>query len=308
MKKILSLDGGGIRGLIPALLIAEMEKRTGKRCAEMFDMIAGTSTGGILALAFSVHEDNKPKYSALDLADIYAKQGKDIFKRSYWKGVSSVGGTLDEKYSAAGLEAVLTQYLGDLKLKDGMCNTLVTSYDIENREPYFFKSWDERCRDVPMALAGRATSAAPTYFEPINANINGKIRTFVDGGVFVNNPAVSAYAEAKRIYPGEEILVISLGTGELIRPIPYEDAKDWGMAEWALPVMSCMFDGVSDAVNYQMWQILGDNFIRLQTTLTIASDDMDNATNGNIQCLKMEVAKILDENKDAFNKIINLIA
>jgi len=138
-----------------------------------------------------------------------------------------------------------------------------------------------------MALAGRATSAAPTYFEPINANINGKIRTFVDGGVFVNNPAVSAYAEAKRIYPGEEILVISLGTGELIRPIPYEDAKDWGMAEWALPVMSCMFDGVSDAVNYQMWQILGDNFIRLQTTLTIASDDMDNATNGNIQCLKM---------------------
>jgi len=140
MKKILSLDGGGIRGLIPALLIAEMEKRTGKRCAEMFDMIAGTSTGGILALAFSVHEDNKPKYSALDLADIYAKQGKDIFKRSYWKGVSSVGGTLDEKYSAAGLEAVLTQYLGDLKLKDGMCNTLVTSYDIENREPYFFKS------------------------------------------------------------------------------------------------------------------------------------------------------------------------
>lgn len=304
MKRILSIDGGGIRGLIPALLISELENRTGKKCAEMFDMIAGTSTGGILALAFSVEENGKPKYTAKDLAAIYETRGRDIFKRSYWKGLSSVGGVADEKYGADGLEKVLSEYLGDRKLKDGICDTLVTSYDIENREPFFFKSWNDNVKDVPMCLAGRATSAAPTFFEPINANIHGVVRTFIDGGVYVNNPAVSAYAEARRVYgKDEELFVLSLGTGELIRPIPYEDAKDWGAAQWAIPLLNCMFDGSCDAVNYQMWQLLGDNFVRLQTSLTIASDDMDNASAGNIHCLKEEVNKIIRENDDVINKV-----
>jgi uncharacterized protein len=114
MKKILSIDGGGIRGLIPALVLAEIESRTGKAVAECFDLIAGTSTGGILAMGLARDDGNgKPRFSAGDLADIYQTRGKEIFSRSLWKGAASLGGLADETYSHKGLEKVLEAYFGD---------------------------------------------------------------------------------------------------------------------------------------------------------------------------------------------------
>jgi predicted acylesterase/phospholipase RssA len=299
MKKILSIDGGGIRGLIPALVLAEIESKTGKAIADCFDLIAGTSTGGILALGFSKNNGSgRPQYTANDLARLYQSRGKEIFSRSLWKGVSSVGGLIDELYSQDGLEKVLEKYFGDDLISSGLTKTLVTSYDIQNREPVFLKSWKEEHRMVQMKHAARATSAAPTYFEPALVPIGGATKALIDGGVFINSPAVSAYAEAKRIFPDEnDFFVISLGTGELIRPITYAEAKDWGKTGWLVPLLSCMFDGVSDAAHYQMKMFLGEKYVRLQTELSIASDDMDNVTNGNMENLKTEAKKLIRTHK-----------
>lgn len=309
MKKVLSLDGGGIRGLIPALVLAAIENATGKSISESFDLIAGTSTGGILALGLVKDEGNgEPQYSATALAKLYEQRGKDIFSRSLWKGASSAGGLLDEKYSEDGLEEVLDEYFDNEPLGAALTNVLVTSYDIQNRAPHFFKSWHPDMRAVEMKFVGRATSAAPTYFEPALVPVQGTMRALIDGGVFVNNPVVSAYAEAKRIFPGEEeMLVVSIGTGELTRPIAYSDAKDWGKAGWMLPVLSCVFDGVSDAANYQMQQILNDGFVKFQTSLTIASDDMDNVTNGNIQNLKAEAKKLIRTHKQELERLVEAL-
>ncbi|WP_323972174.1 patatin-like phospholipase family protein [Aeromonas hydrophila] len=307
MKRILSIDGGGIRGLIPALVLAEIEAKTGKAIANSFDLIAGTSTGGILALGLS--KDNgsgKPQYSANDMAGIYQSRGKEIFSRSLWKGVSSVGGLTDDLYSQKGIERVLEEYFGDDPLGSGLTKTLITSYDIQNREPLFIKSWREEYRSVQMKHAARATSAAPTYFEPALVPIGGAMKALIDGGVFINSPAVSAYAEAKKIFSDEsEFFVLSLGTGELIRPISFAEAKDWGKPGWLAPLLSCMFDGVSDAVNYQMKMFVGEKYIRLQTDLSIASDDMDNATNGNIENLKTEAKKLIRTHKNEIEFICN---
>lgn len=307
MKSILSIDGGGIRGLIPALVLTEIEKRTGYRISQLFDLIAGTSTGGILAIGLCKDDGNgQPQYSAHDLAGLYEKKGNKIFSRSLWKGVSSVGGITDEKYSAEGLENVLDEYFDNEPLGSSLTDLLITSYDIQLREPHFFKSWRNEWKSVEMRHAARATSAAPTYFEPALVPAGGGTRALIDGGVFVNNPVVSAYAEYKRIFPDEnEFLVVSIGTGELVRPIPYSEAKDWGKAGWAIPILSCMFDGASDAANYQMSHILGDSFVRLQTSLSIASDDMDNATNGNIQNLKLEARKLIKIHKKEIDRICN---
>ena len=95
------------------------------------------------------------------------------------------------------------------------------------------------------------------------------------------------------MFPGEEIRVLSIGTGELVRAINYEEAKDWGKVAWALPLMSCVFDGVSDAADYQMRVLLGDNYIRLQVSLESASDDLDNASKGNIELLMQEAKRLL---------------
>lgn len=204
------------------------------------------------------------------------------------------------------LKRVLEEYFGDDPLGSGLTKTLITSYDIQNREPLFIKSWREEYRSVQMKHAARATSAAPTYFEPALVPIGGAMKALIDGGVFINSPAVSAYAEAKKIFSDEsEFFVLSLGTGELIRPISFAEAKDWGKPGWLAPLLSCMFDGVSDAVNYQMKMFVGEKYIRLQTDLSIASDDMDNATNGNIENLKTEAKKLIRTHKNEIKFICN---
>jgi len=111
MRNILSIDGGGIRGVIPAALLTHIEAKTGKRIAEMFDMIVGTSTGGILAAGLAVEgAKGKPKYTAQELLDLYVDQGRTIFTRSFWKGVTSSAGLLDEQYDEKPLERILKKY------------------------------------------------------------------------------------------------------------------------------------------------------------------------------------------------------
>lgn len=138
------------------------------------------------------------------------------------------------------------------------------------------------------------------------------MRTLVDGGVFINTPVVSAYAEAQRLISEreeeyqhvskEDIFVVSLGTGELTREIQYEEARDWGKVEWLLPVISCIFDGVSDAADYQMKMFVGEeNYVRLQERLRDADDDMDNASKGNINNLKKMADSLIDS--EAFQRI-----
>ena len=301
MKKILSIDGGGIRGIIPAMVLAALEERTGVPTAEIFDLIAGTSTGGILALGLSRPDDaGNARFAAEDLVDIYENRGREIFDRSFWRGITSVGGLTNETYSHAGLEEVLGIYFEETLLRDALTNTMVTSYDIEAREPIFLRSWRPEYAEVSMRDAARATSAAPTFFEPTQVNVGYRMLTLVDGGVFINSPSVSAYAAARRMiaeeradaerrgedYAEPEIFVLSLGTGELTRSIPFEDARNWGKLEWVLPLISCIFGGVSDAADYQMRSFLGDEgYVRLQVRLEGADDDMDNASSGNIRNL-----------------------
>ncbi|MCU0551662.1 MAG: patatin-like phospholipase family protein [Leptolyngbya sp. Prado105] len=309
MKKILSIDGGGIRGIIPALVLAEIERITGKPISEIFDLVAGTSTGGILALAFG--KDNgqgNPKYSAKDLVELYEQEGNKIFPRSLWQDINTVGGLADEKYSRQGIDAVLASYFGNDLLGSCLTHTVVTAYDIEQRKPLFLKSWRAEHQSVKILDAARATSAAPTYFEPVQLVIDRQPRVLIDGGIFMNSPSVSAYVEALRIFPEEkDFLVLSLGTGELDRRIPHEDAKNWGTIGWLRPLLSCVFDGVSDATNYQMSLLLDSNYYRLQTRLERAASDMDNASKENIEALKAEAVTLIQNHQDDIQRLCSIL-
>ncbi|MGD8388173.1 MAG: patatin-like phospholipase family protein [Desulfobacteraceae bacterium] len=297
MKTVLSIDGGGIRGMIPALILYRIETALRQPTCRLFDLIAGTSTGGILALALAKPKEKgsrEPAHSSGKLVGLYAERGCEIFSRSLWKGAGSAGGLLDEKYSHGPLEQILWEYLEDTELWQALTHVLISAYDIEHRMPCFFKAWAWGHHAL-MREAARATSAAPTYFEPARvpiSNVSGKA-ALIDGGVFVNNPAMCAFAEAKRLWPEEEILVVSLGTGELTRPINYEEACGWGLAGWAVPLLNVIFDGASDAVDYQLRQILSGNYVRIQGRLDVASDDMDDASPANIEALRTEARKIM---------------
>jgi hypothetical protein len=305
--KILSLDGGGIRGIIPAVILVEIEKRTGKKISECFDLITGTSTGGILASALCSNSG----ISAKKALDIYMKQGQTIFSRSVMQKLWFFSSLSDTKYSHKGLEAVLTQHFQKETIDEVKAKLLIPAYDIHNRESYFFKSWKKDCAGVPLVTACMATSAAPTYFPPVHTYIQGKERTFIDGGVYMNNPAVSAYVEAIRHYRDEEnteidVFMLSLGTGQLTQSIPYDSAKNWGKIEWVAPLIDCMFDGDSDAVEYQMNMLLGQNYVRLQVRdLDEKAQEMDVVEPDNLKNLKSLADKLIKANSHLIDDICN---
>ena len=315
--RVLSIDGGGIRGVIPATVLAEIETRTQARIAELFDLIAGTSTGGVIALGLvkpSSDDETRPQFAASELVDLYEKEGHRIFARSPWHHLVALDNLLDEKYESAGIESVLKQYFGDVPLSKAVTETLITSYELETRDPWFFarhKALDDPATsDFPMRFVARATSAAPTYFEPEQLTKPKPHGALVDGGVYANNPAMCAYVEAKKLHPGaEEVLVVSLGTGQHTRPILYKEAKDWGLAHWAKPILDVVFDGVSDTVDHQMKILCRDSdegdprYYRYQTELNIGSDDMDNATRTNIAALKQKAEQLIEEQDASLDQL-----
>jgi uncharacterized protein len=327
LVKILSIDGGGIRGIIPATVLAKIESQTGRPACELFDLIAGTSTGGIIALGVTVPGEERaganqlPRWRAQQLADMYAEDGAEIFHRSIVRTIETVDGLLVEKYSASGLEALLERCLGDARLSQALTDVLITSYDIQAHEPFFFKSFrpDPRASnasddatahagsppvtDYAMRVVGRATSAAPTYFEPehvmaLSPGDSPPDYALVDGGTFANNPAMCAYAEALRNHPGAEVLIVSLGTGRLTESISFDQAKHWGLVQWAHPLLGVIMDGSSAAIDYQLDELLGadEGHFRFQSVLEGVSDSLDDASASNIAGLRGVAEKLIATN------------
>lgn len=307
--KILSIDGGGIRGIIPAIILSELEKITGKPISSLFDLIAGTSVGGIVALALTKPDPSgKPQYKASDMVEFFEQHGPSIFSKSFIRFVASLGNLTEEKYDATLFERVLKRYFGTSMLSEALTTVLVPSYEIERRAAFFFKSrkakgsggYDYLMRDI-----ARSTAAAPTYFEPsriVTRDIS-EYYALIDGGVFANNPAMCAFIEAHTMYPQtHEFIVVSLGTGQLTKPIPYDDAKGWGLVNWARPILNVVFDGVNDTVDYQLNKLLSSRngfrrYYRFQARLDEDTEALDNVSPKNIRNLKLIGEDIVRDNK-----------
>jgi patatin-like phospholipase/acyl hydrolase len=305
--RVLSIDGGGIRGIVPATVLAALEQRTGRPVCDLFDLIGGTSTGGILALALTRPNPSPssagPRWSAAEIVTLYREEGPRIFSRSLGRRITSVEGLLDERYDNGPLREVLERYLGETTVDQALTDVFVTTYDLEARKPKFFKSWREDA-GVPMAVAAEATAAAPTYFEPVAVGDTA----LIDGGVFAGNPAMCAYAEAVRLWPSEPITLVSLGTGSQTRPIPLAEARGWGVLEWARPIIDVVFDGSSDAVDYQLEHVLGERYVRLQTRLDGADDAMDDASAANLTALEAVGARLVSENAALLDRLASELA
>lgn len=318
MKKVLAIDGGGIRGIIPALLLAEVEKRTNQHISDLFDLIAGTSTGGILALGLNMPDytfQGKPQYTARALADLYLDRGSEIFPPHLYSNLWSLTGSLDHaKYPVEPFEKILEDYFGETRLSQSLKNTFITSYDIERRCPQNFSS--EKARNDPsedflMRMLARATSAAPTYFEPFQLKKNGPedYYALIDGGVFANNPALYAYIEAKIIYQGEnDFLVVSLGTGEHAPCFPYQKARKWGLIKWSQKIFNITFDGVSSSVHSHLQHLVPSNrYFRFQANLRSVDEQIDNASPENLMELKKVSERMIDISRNQIDEACRIL-
>jgi predicted acylesterase/phospholipase RssA len=259
--RILSLDGGGIRGLIPAVALGRIAAALaipGKALADSFHLVAGTSTGGIMAAGLCAPGERR--HGPAELAELYTAQGGTIFPPGAWGRRNPIS---ECKYDAAPLDGVLVARLGELQLSEVKPELLVTAWDLERARPKLFCSWRARrtsSEDFRLRDVARATSAAPTYFPPaiiesLDANYPKEQRrhALVDGGVFANDPSALALAEARRLFPkADRAVVVSLGTGARINRIDGDKACHYGFAGWLPGLIDVFMDGASALAEHEL--------------------------------------------------------
>lgn len=216
---ILTIDGGGIRGILPAEILVYIEQRLkelcgkDKRISDHFDYIAGTSTGGILAgLYVMPDEKGNSKYTALEASNLYFDHGSKIFKKQF-RWYYTLAGLIAPRYNPDNLEELFIECFGHTLISQAITPFMVTSVDTDNRDLYLFKSYNTKDpnKDRFFREALRATTAAPTYFKPYHMKYNdGTDYSLIDGGIAMNNPSVSAFIEVMKLFPNAKRLILYL--------------------------------------------------------------------------------------------------
>jgi patatin-like phospholipase/acyl hydrolase len=309
--RILSIDGGGIRGIVAARILAKIEEHLDQPLQQYFDLITGTSTGALIAAGLMVG------HTASFLVDLYLRRGYEIFPYQSWFSPQRLPlilqyGLSAPKFSDQGLIQV-TRSLGlNLPLAkvspDPISSTklMIVSYDTRRRLPAFFKSWrhEEWYAHVPLWQACVCSAAAPTYFPAQQwiVQTHDEVREFsmIDGGVGANNPVACAVAEAIRLLRSgtlvkppaatsmdhivNEISVLSVGTGDLQKPLPWEEVRGWGALQWAPRIVDVVMDAPADIHRYIAEQIVTEAgtentqaYLRLQPKLEQKFGTIDNA-------------------------------
>ncbi|GGB57819.1 patatin [Roseibium aquae] len=334
---ILSIDGGGVRGLIPLRILESLESRMAHRgtAAPMhacFDLMCGTSTGGLIAAALAAPKPGGHKGEAAatisDLRHFYETEARDIFMHSLGKRLSRMVlnpfGLFDESYDARPLERLLKERFGWTSMASALTRLVLTAYDIEQRKAVFMTNGLEqngsRPDDYYFWQAVRATTAAPSFFEP--ARIENLTRrreeALVDGGVFMNDPAIAAYLEARKLgWASEDIMILSLGTGRAPQqPFPYQEAIGWGAVGWmqpskGVPILAIFSDGQSQTASYQAEHLFGEmgtaQYIRINGDIPADAEAMDNARPGNIMALNGAADRIIKDNTVLLDEIAAML-
>ena len=341
--KILSIDGGGIRGIIPCRILQFIERQT-RPVSNAFDLIAGTSTGGIIALGLTKpNESGRNAYSATQMLELYTTFGKIIFEKRYEKDllskalsfISDTLGTLTQQnFDQTGLENLLKEKFGDTFLNKAITNVLITTYEIQKGKTFYFQSRlakKSSTENILMREIARSTSAAPTYFMPSVVKYESSDQAFVDGGVFANNPSVLAYGEAKELWKQRKghlafepdvapvdndlpFFMLSIGTGDTESSISVEEAKTWKTQDWIKPLLDSIFmRSVSESTHFTMQHLLPnyeDNtprYIRLNPTIPKENAEMSDASPENIAALTRIADDYIAKNKQILLDICELL-
>ena len=269
ISRVLTVDGGGIRGVVPTIVLQRLSLEPGlEGWLDRVDFVAGTSTGALLVLALAADIDVD------EIRRLYEQRGSHVFADSLFDDIKDFGKIFGADYDVRNLEREVRRVFDDRTLANLQKRVLITAFDLDNEaatdrtwKPKLFHNFpgDDSDGEALAYRVGTASAAAPTYF----ATYDG----YIDGGVFATNPSMCALAQTQdpRIPPAEradlsELRLLSLGTG---RSLHYIEGKthDWGYVQWIRPLLDLMLDGVNGIAHYQCSQLLGDRYERVAPTL-----------------------------------------
>ncbi|AHX05031.1 patatin-like phospholipase family protein [Ehrlichia japonica] len=301
-KYILSIDGGGVRGIVAATILQEIEKRINKPLCQVFDLVSGSSVGSLIGGALCLKNvDGTPKYNTSDLLDLMLKYSGKIFSNS-----SIFSLIVGPKYSDKNLNSVLKEIFGDVVMKDLITNFIVPSYDLYASQTVMFRSWTDKYRDIKVSDITRGAVAAPTYFTPKKIVVDNKKKLLVDSSIVCNNPIIAAYAAAQVLYPNEKLCCLSVGCGTVNKDF---SGLQNSLLYWADKILFVIIDAGLDAIDYQMSRIIkeDDTYCRISGNITYSKCDFSDASPGNIQNVKRDAQKIVQENENNINDFCNML-
>jgi len=310
--RVLSIDGGGMRGIVPATYLETMENISGLGVSELFDVIVGTSTGAILSVGLTVaNEKNKPKYKASDFVKLYQNMGGVIFHKRH-SILKVLDGIFWPSYDPSGYEKLLEAYFGETTISEALTEIVVPSIELEDMKMHVFTRASARKRsiyDFKVREIIRAATAAPAYFPAAELNsVDGKARgTFVDAGLSTNNPGIIALVEAKKMANDADFLFVSLGTGAISKPINAMKAKKWGEVEWLKSIFDLQGDAQSSYTEIAISTFLENNknnsYHRFQIDLHQLPIQLDDTKPKHIEELRMTAIKAIKEQFNTINQL-----
>jgi patatin-like phospholipase/acyl hydrolase len=285
---ILSIDGGGIRGVIPAIWLMLLEHKIKKPISSIFHVVAGTSTGAIIGAGLttpSLDSPSKPRYQACDLVELYRTKAEKVFARNsgllnqLWTSI-----LMEAKYSGDGRHNLFAEYFGGSKLSDALCELVVPAVKGDSNATDVFTrhgSLQDITKNVLLTKMLMCTTAAPTYFPPYSLNDI----VYIDGGVQANNPAMLAYDHTLKIYRNcnrNRIRLLSLGTGDYVSD-PLNPDSSRNLLFWARnnqSVIKVLMDGPQNNIDIHLNNVLDENYYRWQIWLEnpIELDDIREAS------------------------------
>ena len=248
-----------------------MEEHLQVPLAEKFDFFIGTSAGAISCLGLAINQ-----MPTAELMDIWSKENLvKIMTNSSWE--TSLGiMQINPKYTNEGKREVLTEFFGDKKLKDANKPVAVTSYDIEKRLPVLLTSYTDQ--EISVVDSGDATSAAPVYYP--TAEVGD--RFLIDGGIVANHPVLHGYVEAKKLYPDNELVVLSVGTGLNKRSLKGKDSKKWGLIGWMMHDLFGLM--VESSMDHELAEeLIGKNYLRINSPLGRVNRRLDDSSDSNVE-------------------------
>ncbi|KAJ1698907.1 hypothetical protein LUZ63_007419 [Rhynchospora breviuscula] len=313
MHTILTIDGGGVRGIIPGVILAFLESKLQEldgedaRIVDYFDVISGTSTGGLVtAMLATPGKDNRPLFAAKEIPQFYIENCPKIFPQRKNGFLGIVAQLHGPKYGGEYLHSKIEELLGDTKIHDALTSIVIPAYDCKRNTPVIFSKSEVENNSLMDALLSDiciSTSAAPTFLPPHHFQTTdslGRTRSFnlIDGGIFANNPTLLAIQEMKQNFRinGRKIIIISLGTGSEKQDMKLsaEHLAKWNSLEWLLPLLNMQLHAtadMSDSLIASIFEGSEKNFLRIQeNSLTGETASVDVSTEENLQNL-VEIGK-----------------
>jgi uncharacterized protein len=314
---VLVVDGGGIRGIIPAHVLKYIEKKSGQPISKLFDLMGGTSTGTIILSGLAAPDkEGKPRFTASEELNFYNNEIPKLLQAEWYHSLLTADGLFSPSLNSSVIEQQLRDGLGPkTAMRDSLTNVFFNAYSVDPDQPITFTSWGPNS-DYLMYQVVLGATATPGMFSPVKVHNVEEKKSYklVDGAIYVNNPSTLAYVEATKLFGHKKMVMVSIGTGRLVKDYSFANSAQWGLLQWLARsravnlLVAAENEFSTDQVSSMIQAMHREKevkFYRLNIEIPASLSDPMDASPENVKLLNKVGKKLVEKNKKRLDKIIS---